>query len=265
MSEQMVMGDVRLQERARRRRTALMARIFAFSLVGAVALGLAFAALVAVTRIRQVVVLSPDPKLAEEVRQAVRIPAWANLTTSKLNLIARQAEGVPGVKRADFERKFPGRLILTVEPREPRLAFEKAGRYLLVDDEGACIAWTTRPDEALLRVKGMEVNAEAGQRISGEWFGRSCTVAKAVADAERFRPWTFDVAYPPELSVITGSGARGIVGLSEDLERRVRLFAEALAEYEKQGQPIGLMELRTERPIIWREDQRPDKVPDAQQ
>jgi len=241
-----------------------MARIFALSLVGAIGAGLAFAALVAVTRIRQVVVRSTDPKLAEDVRQAIRVPVWANLTTSKLSLIAAQAERVPGVKSANFERKFPGRLIVTVEPRVARLAFGKAGRFLLVDQEGACIGWTTRPDKALLRVKGMEVSAEAGQRISGEWFDRSLTVAKAVADAERFRPWSFDVSYPPELSVISGSGARGIVGLSDDLERRVRVFAEALAEYEKQGKPIGLMELRTERPIVWQENQRPDKVPAAQ-
>lgn len=260
----MVMGDVRLQERARRRRTARMARIFAFGLVGAVGVGIAFAALVAVTRIRQVVVVSSDPKLAEEVRQTIRVPAWANLTTSKLNLIAAQAERVPGVKCAGFQRKFPDRLIVTVEARVPRLAFEKNGRYLLVDEEGACIAWTTRPDQALLRVKGMGVKAEAGQRISGEWFDRSCTVAQALADAERFRPWTFDVGYPAELSVIAGSGARGIVGLSDDLERRVKVFAEAVADYEKQGKPIGLMELRTERPIIWPEDQRPDKAPAAQ-
>jgi hypothetical protein len=241
-----------------------MARIFVLSLLGAIGVGLGLAALVAVTRIRQVVVQSSDPKLAEDVRQAIRIPAWANLTTSKLSLIAAQAERVPGVKRADFERKLPDRLVLTVEPRVPRLAFAKSGRHLLVDDEGACIAWTTRPDSTLLRVKGMEVNAEAGQHISGEWFVRSLTVAKALADAERFRPWTFDVGYPAELSVIAGSGARGIVGLSDDLERRVSLFVEALQEYEKQGKPIGLMELRTERPIVWEEGQRPDQVPAAQ-
>jgi len=260
VSEQLVIGDVdfRLEGRARRRRTALMARIFTVGLLTAVGLGLAFAALAAFTRVRHVVVQCSDPNLAREVSQVVRVPPWANLVTSKLSLIAGQAETVPGVKQASFERKFPDRLILVVQPREPLLAFAQGGRYLLVDREGACISWTKQPDKRLLRVKGMRFGAKPGQRISGDWFERSCTVADAVADAEASRPWTFDVHYPPEVSVIAGSGARGIVGNCEDLDHRVRLFVEALAEYHKQGKAVGLMELRTDRPIVWTEAQRPD-------
>jgi hypothetical protein len=54
------------------------------------------------------------------------------------------------------------------------------------------------------------------------------------------------------------------VGNCEDLERRVEVFVEALGEYEKQGQRIGLMELRTDKPIVWTEEHRPDRAPAAQ-
>jgi hypothetical protein len=238
-----------------------MAKYLVIGLIGALLLGQGFGALVALTRIKQVVIQSPDPRLAQEVGQAIHLPPWANLVTSKLSLIARQAETCPRVKQADFERKFPNRLILVVEPREPRLAFEKNGRYLLVDGEGVCLSWTTCPDKALLRVEGMGVDAQVGERISGEWFERSCAVADAVAGAESLRPWTVDVSYPPELSVSAGSGARGIVGDSDDLARRVRVFVEALTEYGKQGKRVGLMELRTDPPIMWPEDPRPTQAP----
>lgn len=260
MSEQVIVAEVRMQGRVRRRRTALMARIFVCALAIAVGVGLLFAALVAGTRIRHVTVISRDRGLAAEVSRSLQIPPWANLITSKLSRIADQACRLPKVKSVDFRRKFPDRLILTVEPREPCMAFEKGGRFLLVDDEGLCTEWTPRPDRGLLRVKGMGVKADAGQRISGKWFERSLLVARTVAPADQHEPWTFDVHYPPELSVETGSGARGLVGNSPDLGRRVGVFIETLDEYKRQGRRIGLMELRTDQPITWTEEHRPDKA-----
>jgi len=252
--------DARLQLRVRRRRNALMAKYLLVGLLGAVLVGHALGALVAFTRIKQVIVQSPDPGVAQEVSEVLDVPPWANLVTSRLSLIAGQAERCPRVKRADFERKFPDRLIVTVEPRQPLLAWEKGDQWMLVDPEGVCLYWTSRPDEALLRVTGLALQARVGQRLSGEWFERSCVVAEALAKAERYRPWTLDASCPSELSVLTGSGIRGIVGTTDaDLDRRVRIFAEALVEYEKQGKRLGLMELRTDPPIAWPEGERPDR------
>jgi len=264
VSSPIAVADGRTEGRSRRRRTALMARIFAWALFAAIGLGLALGAVAAVTRIKHVTVQSRDAALARQVSRNLRIPPWANLATSQLRRIADQAEASPRVKRAQFQRRFPDRLIVTVEPRTPCVAYEQQGRFLLVDDEGICTEWTQRPGSGLLRVKGMGFTAEPGHRMKGDWFRRSLLVARTVAAADKRRPWTLDAHYPPELAVVTGSGARGIVGNSEDLERRVNVFVEALAEYEKKGQPIGLMELRTDKPLVWTEEHRPDKTPAPQ-
>jgi hypothetical protein len=237
-----------------------MARILTLWLVVALVCGLGFGGLVAAVRVRQVVVRSPDPTVAQEVRARLEVPEWTNLITSRLSRLADQAEACPRVKRADFAREFPGRLVITVEPRQPLLVWQKGTEFMLVDREGVCLYWTNQPDKCLLRVKGAGLQARVGQRLSGEWFERARMVAEALADAQQHQPWILDVSRPQELAVVTGSGARGILGLTTDLARRARLFAEVLSQYEKRGQAIGLMELRTDPPIIWLEGQRPDRA-----
>lgn len=260
MGDSIVISDIRARVRAKRRRTALMVRIFVFGLCGTVLLGWTIGALAAFTQIRQVTIRCSDATLAYEVSQSFRLPVQANLITSRLSHLVREVERLPRVKSVQFRRQFPDRLILVVEPRQPVIAFNKRGRYLLVDREGMCLAWTTRPPRDLLRVEGMAINADVGQRIGGEWFDCSRVVLDAISSAERFGPWVLDVHNPPELSLITGSGVRGIVGHDcDELGRRARIFVEALKQFEAQGKSIGLMELRTERPIVWSEHQRPDR------
>ncbi|MGQ9729663.1 MAG: cell division protein FtsQ/DivIB [Candidatus Zipacnadales bacterium] len=251
--------EQRKRLRQHRKRVALMVRYFIIGLLGALSGGFGLGVLVAGLRVTEVVIQCSDRSVAEEVQVNLTLPRWTNLVTSNLAHIARQAETCPRVKRAEFRRKFPHRLVLTLQPREPLLAWGKNGRYMVVDPEGVCLYWTDRPDPSLLRVKGVALKARVGQRLTGEWFERSRTVATALAQYDNFEPWTLDASLPPELSLVTAGGARGIVGTCPDLERRVRLFAEVITEYNRRGRSIGLVELRTDPPIVWEENSRPDR------
>jgi hypothetical protein len=214
--------------------------------------GLALGAGEALLALRELRVTSSDRTLAQEVARKLVIPPRANLLTTPVVDFAREAEKCPRVARAEVDRRLPDRLILTVYPRTPLLALKRNGKYLLVDGDGVCLYWCVRPSQALLRVGGWEpAEAEVGRRLSGEWLERCSDIAQALSAWPKQQPWSLDAHNPPELTVVSGSGARGIVGLGADTIRRVKLFAEVLTALEASGHQVGRMELRTRRPIWW--------------
>jgi POTRA domain, FtsQ-type len=225
-----------------------VATVFTLSVV----LGLAVGGGEALFALRELRVVSPDPTLAAEVAGRLTIPAGANLLTTPIARFARAAEQCPRVARAGVERKLPGRVIVTVQPRKPLLALAKGAKYLLVDREGVCLYWCTRPAASVLRVQGwFPEGAGVGRRLQGEWLERTRDVAEALVPWQKLRPWGMDATNPPELTLVSGSGAQGVVGVDGDTTRRARLFAEVLQQLGARGYDVGRIELRTRRPIWW--------------
>jgi len=254
LSEVREVTMVRARSALRKRRTARGVKVLALCVL----LGLGVGGGEALTRLRTVTVSSPEPTLAEEVSHRLAIPSGANLLTTNVAKLARQAEQCPRAKRAHIERDFPHRLVLAVQPREPLLALRKADRYLLVDEEGMCLYWVERPADDLLRVDGIpRVKVCVGDRASGEWFDRALEVGKALRQAPALAPWRLVVnaKQPRESALVAGCGTKGVVGMDDELPRRARLFAEVLTELQSRGEKVRLMELRTSDPIWWGYDE----------
>jgi hypothetical protein len=254
LSEVGEVSTVRGRSALRRRRAARAVKI----LVGCVLLGLGVGVGEALTRLHVITVSSTDRTLAQEVARRLVVPPGANLLTTDIAQFARQAESCPRTKQARVRRDLPHRLLLTVKPREPLLALRKAGRYLLVDEEGMCLYWVERPSGDLLRVDGIpRVKVAVGDHATGEWFDRARQVAQALLQAPDLGPCRLlvNAKQPRESMLIAGSGTKGIVGMDEGLSRRARLFAEVLAELQARGEKVRLMELRTRDPIWWGYDE----------
>ena len=242
------------QRGRRRRERRRRQRVFAILFVAAVVIGLGAGTSQTVLKVKAVTVASPDDALAAEVSGRVSLPVGTNVMTTDLSELVEQAEAVPKVGRVVVDRKLPDRLVLIVYPRVPVMAFERGEECLLVDAEGVCIEWAAEPPEGVLSIVGTPGDAEmeeVGARRTDEWFERGLDVAQALAEEEDLGPWTMQCANPSELTLISGSKARGIIGVDGDCDKQARLFAELLRELEGRGERVGRMELRTREPVWW--------------
>ncbi len=252
-------------ERTRRRDLRRRKRqAFGIVLATSVAVGLLLGAGQAWLRLERVTVRSSDVALAEEVSELIRVPEGANLLTTDLMQFVEQAQQCPRVGEVDVDRKLPDRLELTLHPRKPIMGLHHGGEYLLVDAEGVCLAWAKDPGQGVLRIDTLPDDAELGDasdvggQFSGKWFRHSRALSLSREDAADLGPWVLDGAVAPELSVISASGARGVVGTQGDIARRAKLFAELLRDLEKRGERVRKMELRTEDPVWWSLDKVAD-------
>lgn len=247
------------RRQCRRRRCARVATVLSLS----VGVGLALGAGESLLALRELRVVSTDRTLAMEVAQNLTLPSHPNLLTTPIVQFTREAERCPRVAKAEVERRLPDRLILTVHPRTPLIALERNGKYLLIDKDGMCLYWCQRPRKELLRVTGWHPQrAQVGQRLTDEWFERSRDIAQALLQWTKLQPWRMDASNPPELTLTSGSGAKGTVGVDGDTVKRAELFAEVLQELEARGNQVGRVELRTRRPIWWPASQRVAGGPD---
>lgn len=247
------------RRRCRRRRCARVVALLSLS----VGVGLALGAGESLLALRELRIVSTDRTLAAEVARNLTLPPHPNLLTTPIVQFTREAEKCPRVARAEIERRLPDRLILAVHPRRPLIALEENGRYLLIDEDGVCLYWCQRPRRELLRVAGWHPRgAQVGERLTDEWFERSRDIAQALSRSTKLQPWRMEASNPPELTVVSGSGARGIVGVDGDTVKRAKLFAEVLQELEARGNQVGRVELRTRRPIWWPKSQCVASGPD---
>jgi cell division protein FtsQ len=99
---------------------------------------------------REVTVAGQRELSSEQVRQAVAVPLGVPLIRQDLDAIARRATSLPQVASATVRRSWPDTVAVTVVEREPVLAVQRPGGYVLVDATGA--AYETRnlvPDGVL--------------------------------------------------------------------------------------------------------------------
>lgn len=198
----------------------------------------------------RVVVTGADHTTAAVVVEASGVRTGEPLVDVDTGAVARRLADLPWVRSADVERRWPATVAVEVLERVPVAVVEaQGGGVLLVDGDGRVLAREATAPAGLVRLDGLTVRAEPGERLDGAAAG-----PLAVADA-----------LPPTLArstaaVVVEDGqvdlqlvpfGRVRLGTPDDLPDKFLAAATVLARVDPTG--FGVLDVRVpSAPVLTR-------------
>jgi cell division septal protein FtsQ len=173
-------------------------------------------------QLREVVVTSADPSVAEEVRSQLTLLPNPNTMFYPLGQLEAQAMRCPRVLRVDISRELPNRIVMAIVERQPRLALRGDRDYILVDAEGVLLFHTSRPPVTLPRVEGAQVGtASTGGRLSAEAVRCALECEEGARKGGMGLSFTLNLRTRYDLRLRTPSGTDVRLGGPDNLVRKV--------------------------------------------
>ncbi len=203
--------------------------------------------------ISEVRVIAPDPGLAKAVAGVLSVPAQASSLFYPVARLERQAAGLPQVESVAVHREPPHHLVVTVSRRVPVAVLQDARGLLLVGRDGVIthrLVPADRPPPLPAFVGIPLSDPQPGSRLSPEWARWIAEAVEAATDtglATRFR---LDCSQRLDLR-LTADGVEGFLGATDNLERKVRLFAGLLEELRRQGGDPAYIDVRVMARPVW--------------
>ena len=199
--------------------------------------------------------LAPDHETYALAAGAIRVPATASTLFYPVSRIERQVATIPQIQGVDIERLPLHGLRIRVYRRTPvALAPTPAGCFLVGAD--GVLAGLVPPGKPLPRLPvldGLHLSgAHPGDRLP-EWpTWLMAQTTRAATDAGLTGAWHLDCSRPFELR-LTAGGVEGFLGGTDNLERKVHLFASLRQELKKRGKRPAYIDVRVMERPVWRE------------
>jgi cell division septal protein FtsQ len=202
--------------------------------------------------VSEVRVVAPDPGLAQAVARALSVPAQASSLFYPVSRLERQAAALPQVESVTVRREPPHHLVVNVNRRVPVAVLAHPSGLLLVGEDGVIthlLAPTDRAPRLPLFVGVPVASPQPGGRLTPDWTEWVTQAAGAATDAGLAGAFRLDCSQNLDLR-LTADGVEGFLGATDNLERKVKLFAALLAELRRQGGDPAYIDVRVmERPV----------------
>jgi len=204
--------------------------------------------------VNEVQVIAPDPELGKKAAQALHLPAQVSTLFYPISRLEQQLRQVPTIQAVEIDRQLPRRLIVRVTRREPVAVVTVVGSLLLVAQDGV-ITEVLEPREKpppLPVIVGLATNQRRpGEQLSSEAVGLVAEMARAT-EASGLGPGVeLDCSQPFDLR-LSAQGVEGFLGGTDNLERKVRLFAQLLTVLRKRGHNPAYIDVRIMERPVWR-------------
>jgi cell division septal protein FtsQ len=212
--------------------------------------GLANSPLVFVT---QVSVQADDAALTRRACSAIRVPREASTLFYPLSEIERQVRGLPEAQSVEIDRVPCHLLVVTVHRRRPlAVAATGAGHFLIGAD--GIVAGLVPAGQAPPKVPVLDNlladTARPGQGLPA-WAVWIMTQATSAARRGGLQgDWHLDCAQSFDL-YISYQGVKGFLGSTDNLGRKVELFATLLRELRRRGQHPAYLDVRVPDRPVW--------------
>lgn len=206
--------------------------------------------------VTEVELLAPDRETHKLAAAAIRIPDTASTLFYPVSRIERQVAKIPQIQGVDIERRPLHALRIRVYRRIPvALAPSPAGGCFLIGSDGV-LAGVAPAGAKLPRLPVMVglglSGARPGDRLP-EWpawmVGHT---TRAASEAGLTGAWRLDCSQPFELRLTAGT-VEGFLGGTDNLERKIHLFATCLQGLRQQGKRPAYIDVRVMERPVWRE------------
>jgi cell division protein FtsQ len=222
----------------------------------------------------RVVELRGDPRVVAQIAPRLEFPGNMNLWRAPTRQLTKELEALPEVQYARVTRRFPGRLVATVERREAAAVIRTGEQPALVDSEGR--VFTIRDDwgwglpELLApHLAGASLAGAAPKPSSGSAqpagdVARSAAretaellkVLRVLGRDPSLRVARLELTAGERVSAVLESGARVRLGTEEQLAAKVKLLRAALAQLGPDK--IDILDLSDPAAAYWVRRQRGD-------
>jgi cell division protein FtsQ len=212
---------------------------------------LAFVVLASPRLAVRAVVVRGDREIAALVAPRIRLPANTNIVRVPLEMVRRQAESVPAVRRARVGRDLPFDIVVRVERREPMAVVRSAERAVLVDPEGIPFivpeewGWGL-PELVSPRLAGADFEAEG----AADDIAAMLKVMRALGPDPRLRATRVQVMRDGDIEVTLECGAVVNLGRAAQLGAKARCLAAALQQLGRDR--IARLDVADPKAAFWR-------------
>ncbi len=170
-----------------------------------------------------------DREVCAQVAGRLQLPRNTNFFLAPTEQLARQVASVPAVRMARVARDFPGRLVVTVERREPVAVIRSAEQALLVDAQGVVYSirneWGWGQPELVAPHVTPETMGEGEAKVE---LARLLAVLRAFGPSPRLGLARLELDRGDEITAVLESGAQVRLGTEEQLPAKIRLLAAVL-------------------------------------
>jgi len=235
----------------RRERARSGVQFIALACLAGFAFGLAQSPLFWITEVR---VDAPDPLLAEAASRVIQVPAQASTLFYPVSAVERQAQQLPQILSVQVTRDLPHRLVVKVTRRLPTAAVQTEVGTLLVAEDGVITNLVPSGQDVppLPVLTGLATGcSRPGQRLAPESASLVAQVGRAAAAHGLGAGLHLDFARPFDVRLTIGE-VQGLLGGSDNLERKLSLFAQVWRELEKQGAHPAYIDVRLMDRPVWR-------------
>ncbi len=203
--------------------------------------------------IREVQVIAPEPQLAQQALARIQVPAEASALFYPVRQIVSGLETYPPIRRAVVKRDLPGRLVVHIWPRTPVAAVKYGPTFGLVDEKGVCVSCVSRPPSDLPHIYGLIDDPLApGEQLQDADQHLLTQCLAGVADNQIKHGLVIDFSEQYAIQLCTANGVRGKVGTTDNLKRKVMMFAGILKELEGQGKQPAYIDVRVMDRPVWK-------------
>jgi hypothetical protein len=178
----------------------------------------------------EVLVIGVSGSQVEEILAVAEIPKGKPLLEVNSSSSAHKIEEIPWVDEARVSRSFGGSVTIQVTTRKPVAAFEREGRWLLVDIEGRALEEVQILPFDLLPIVADDMNVSIG-----EWVPEQVIPPIEVAAGISLE-LVADVSYikgDTSLELFLFGGGKILFGDTDDLETKVLAAATLLSQVDQ--------------------------------
>ena len=222
--------------------------------------GLANSPLLYITDLR---LQAPDREVYVLAWQSLRVPAESSTLFYPVSNLERQVQHVPEIESVAIQRVPPHCLAVQVFRRKPVAMAPTPAGWLLIGEDGvlAGLAPAGQPPPKVPVLEGLDLSAvQPGQKLP-PWPAWVAAQSTRLAHGSGLGgDWNLNCAQPFNLCLTVG-GVQGFLGGTDNLERKIRLFADLLRELKKQGKHPAYIDVSVMERPVWREAEKTAPAP----
>jgi len=197
--------------------------------------------------------LRGDQQVCAQIAGSLHLPPGTNFFLAPTKRLARQIANIPAVRAVRVARDFPGRLVVTVERREPVAVIRSEDQALLVDAQGVIYEirneWAWGLPELVaphLVGEGRSATSPAAKAEVAKLLG----VLRAFGQNPQFKLTRLELHRGEEITVALESGTEVRLGTEHQLATKIRLLDAVLRQIG--ADRIGTLDLSDPNGAYWR-------------
>jgi cell division septal protein FtsQ len=204
--------------------------------------------------LREVMVLSKTASVAQEVAGKLQVSPGSTTFWYPLRTLVDVAEMCPRVKRAVPSRDLPGRIVITLEERQPTFCLRLSDGFHIADPEGVLISSTSAAPPGFPVVVGpVEKQHVIAGRLRADCVKTIMDTLTGADKAKLGRHFVLDLTTRYDYRMLTPSGTLVKLGGPDNLIRKVMIATAAEARIGEKRQQAAYIDVRVpDGEVYWK-------------